>query len=44
VAEGVQTATISGVTVAGTYSAYVQTIVDGTVRGCSAADGASITV
>jgi hypothetical protein len=44
VAEGTQAATISGVTVAGTYSAYVQTIVDGTVRGCSAADAAAVTV
>ncbi len=44
VAEGIQTATISGVTVAGTYNAYVQTLVDGTVRGCSAADPTPITV
>jgi hypothetical protein len=41
-AEGDQTASVTAA--AGTYSAYVQTIVDGTVRGCTAAPTNPITV
>ena len=36
VAEGAQTATVTAAPA--TYNAYVQTIVDGTVRGCTVAD------
>ncbi len=41
VAEGVQTTTVTTL-ITGTYNAYVQTLVDGTVRGCTAADPTTV--
>ena len=40
-AEGLETATVT-TAITGTYNGFVQTIVDGTVRGCTDADSVVI--